>query len=194
MLCFQPNLPDTWTSEDFQMRLSCSSRIASLHLNFSNFRQVTHFQTFSSLEIDLVSSLADYIDCHQSLAILSGWWENDDLKRVSNCPNHLFNLFVVQQSILLKHFSKVGWLDKTWSLGLRTVSSDKSGSEDENQVQLSGFEDTAKEVIYGSSLFTIFQLFQIMHNCTGSNFNFKMCLDLRKENLQGSFCQVTLLI
>ena len=49
---------------------------------------------------------------------------------------------------------KEPWLDDTWSLNLRSVLSDKSGSPPtEQQVKLSGFETTTKEVV--SNLFLL---------------------------------------
>ena len=49
---------------------------------------------------------------------------------------------------------KEPWLDDTWSVNLRSVLSDKSGSPPtEQQVKLSGFETTTKEVV--SNLFLL---------------------------------------
>ena len=49
---------------------------------------------------------------------------------------------------------KEPWLDDTWSLNLRSVLSDKSGSPPtEQQVKFSGFETTTKEVV--SNLFLL---------------------------------------
>ena len=87
---------------------------------------------------------------------------------------------------------KEPWLDDTWSVNLRSVLSDKSGSPPtEQQVKLTGFETTTKEVVSIFFYWSVHLPLQIPHRCSGSQLKLKTCLDLRKDNLQGSFCQVT---
>ena len=71
--------------------------------------------------------------------------------------SELFSYENLQRSDLIEvHLCqlKEPWLNDTWSVNLRSVLSDKSGSPPtEQQVKLSGFETTTKEVV--SNLFLL---------------------------------------